>query len=98
MAWYGFSYPVSWSYGGPWLAGHGYRWPRVGYERRVFGLGIYHGRQVLGSRGGNPKLVSCANVSERKHCDGLPFGGVRNTQGWVHDVGLDFRKIMKLVS
>ena len=57
MAWYGFSYPVSWGYGGPWLAGHGYRWPRVGYERRVFGLGIYHGRQVLGSRGGNPKLV-----------------------------------------
>ena len=44
-------------YGGPWLAGHGYRWPRIGYERRVIGLGIYHGRQVLGSRGGNPKLV-----------------------------------------
>ena len=39
------------------MAGHGYRWPRVGYERRVFGLGIYHGRRVLGSRGGNPKLV-----------------------------------------
>ena len=39
------------------MAGHGYRWPRVGYECRVFGLGIYHGRQVLGSRGGNPKLV-----------------------------------------
>jgi len=57
MAWYGFNYPVSWGYGGPWLAGHGYRWPRVGYERRVFGLGIYHGRQVQESCGGNPKLV-----------------------------------------
>ena len=57
MAWYGFSYLVLWGYGGPWLANHGYRWPRVGYKRRVFGLGICHGRQVLGSRGGNPKLV-----------------------------------------
>ena len=37
-------------------------------------------------------------MSERKHYDGLPFGGVRNTHGWVHDVGLDFRKMWELVS